>query len=174
MVFFVLSQALARLRFADEVITDDVDEALRLVEVSKASLYDDSRDRGGDQSASTKIFNLVRGMRESGAAATGEGRGELDMRRVRERVLAKGFTVQQLEACLNEYASLDVSDDIPPMRKQRLLTMVFRFGRQPQRGRGWSSSRLTKTTWATKTSDQPHARAIVLVSRFRNRCSSGV
>ena len=104
-----LSQALARLRFADEVITEDVDEALRLIEVSKASLYDDNRDRRGDQSPSTKIFNLIRGMRESGAAATGEGGGELDMRRVRERVLAKGFTVQQLEACLDEYAELDVS-----------------------------------------------------------------
>ncbi|KAK4615400.1 DNA replication licensing factor mcm7 [Fulvia fulva] len=103
-----LSQALARLRFADEVITDDVDEALRLVEVSKASLYDDNKDRRGDQSASTKIFNLIRGMRESGAAATGEGRGELDMRRVRERVLAKGFTAQQLEAAVDEYASIDV------------------------------------------------------------------
>lgn len=104
-----LSQALARLRFAQEVITDDVDEALRLVEVSKASLYEDDRDRRGDQSPSTKIFNLIRGMRESGAAATGEGRGELDLRRVRERVLAKGFTMQQFEACLDEYATLDVS-----------------------------------------------------------------
>ncbi|KAI7005674.1 MCM-domain-containing protein [Hortaea werneckii] len=103
-----MSQALARLRFAEEVITDDIDEALRLVEVSKASLYDDNRDRRGDQSPSTKIFNLIRGMRESGAAATGEGRGELDLRRVRERVLAKGFTVQQLEGCLEEYASLDI------------------------------------------------------------------
>ena len=104
-----LSQALARLRFANEVISDDVDEALRLIEVSKASLYEDNRDRRGDQSPSTKIFNLIRGMRDSGAAATGEGQGELDMRRVRERVLAKGFTAQQLEACLDEYAQLDVS-----------------------------------------------------------------
>jgi DNA replication licensing factor MCM7 len=80
-----------------------------LVEVSKASLYDDNVNRRGDQSASTKIFNLIRGMRESGAAATGEGSGELDMRRVRERVLAKGFTAQQLEAALDEYASIDVS-----------------------------------------------------------------
>ncbi|TKA27783.1 hypothetical protein B0A50_04884 [Salinomyces thailandicus] len=103
-----LSQALARLRFAEEVLTDDVDEALRLVEVSKASLYDDNRDRRGDQSSSTKIFNLIRGMRDSGAAATGEGRGELDMRRVRERVLAKGFKMQELEGCLDEYASLDI------------------------------------------------------------------
>ncbi|KAK4552971.1 DNA replication licensing factor MCM7 [Recurvomyces mirabilis] len=103
-----VSQALARLRFAEEVITDDVDEALRLIEVSKASLYEDQRDRRGDQSASSKIYNLIRGMRDSGAAATGEGRGEMDMRRVRERVLAKGFTVQQLESCLEEYADLDI------------------------------------------------------------------
>ncbi|KXS99941.1 hypothetical protein AC579_6232 [Pseudocercospora musae] len=103
-----LSQALARLRFAEEVITEDVDESLRLIEVSKASLYDDNRDRRGDQSASTKIFNLIRGMKESGAAATGEGSGELDMRRVRERVLAKGFTAQQLEAAIDEYATIDI------------------------------------------------------------------
>nr|OQO23366.1 hypothetical protein B0A51_08040 [Rachicladosporium sp. CCFEE 5018] len=103
-----LAQALARLRFAGQVINEDIDEALRLVEVSKASLYDDNRDRRGDQSPSTKIFNLIRGMRESGAAATGEGAGEMDMRKVRERVLAKGFTVQQLEACLDEYADLDI------------------------------------------------------------------
>ncbi|KAJ9626264.1 DNA replication licensing factor MCM7 [Taxawa tesnikishii (nom. ined.)] len=92
-----LSQALARLRFAHEVITDDVDEALRLVEVSKASLYDDERGRGrSDLSINSRIFNLVRGMKESGAAGTADGApGELDMRK-------------NLEACLDEYAALDV------------------------------------------------------------------
>ena len=157
-----LSQALARLRFADEVITDDVDEALRLVEVSKASLYDDSRDRRGDQSAGTKIFNLIRGMRESGAAATDGGRGELDMRKVRERVLAKGFTAQQLEACLNEYADLDVSDRSVSTLLVDVLTFESRYGRQPLRGRGWCSSSQGRMTWRTMSSKllilgQPHA-----------------
>lgn len=124
-----LSQALARLRFAAEVITDDVDEALRLVEVSKASLYDDNRDRRGDQSPSTKIYNLVVGMRESGAAATGAGRGELDMRRVRERVLAKGFTVQQLEACIEEYSEIDVSLTANLASKEETLIFVNRSGK---------------------------------------------
>nr|POE63530.1 dna replication licensing factor mcm7 [Quercus suber] len=149
-----LSQALARLRFADEVITDDVDEALRLVEVSKASLYDDNRDRRGDQSASTKIFNLIRGMRESGAAATGEGRGELDLRRVRERVLAKGFTTQQLESCLDEYASLDVSHPhgISITTAQRLTSN--RFGKRQQRDLDWCSSRrMTMTPWTMTIGD---------------------
>lgn len=149
-----MSQALARLRFAEEVITDDVDEALRLVEVSKASLYEDSRDRRGDQSASTKIFNLIRGMRDSGAAATGEGRGELDMRRVRERVLAKGFTVQQLESCLDEYGELDVSVITSALTRWDALTSYDRSGKRPRRARGWCSSRLgtMMRTWTMRIS----------------------
>lgn len=103
-----ISQALARLRFADAVITEDVDEALRLVEVSKASLYTDERGRG-DQTPSSKIYHLVRGMKDSGAAAVGDGSGELDLRRVRERVLAKGFTADQFEEAIDEYSLLDVS-----------------------------------------------------------------
>ncbi len=104
-----LSQALARLRFSDQVVTEDVDEALRLVEVSKASLYNDSRGQG-DQSNSTKIYNLIRGMRDSGAAAVGDGsRGELSIRKITERVVAKGFTQDQLEQVIEEYELLDVS-----------------------------------------------------------------
>lgn len=103
-----ISQALARLRFAETVIVEDVDEALRLVEVSKASLYADDRGRG-DHTPSSKIYHLIRNMKESGAAAVGDGSGELDLRRVRERVLAKGFTADQFEEAIDEYALLDVS-----------------------------------------------------------------
>ncbi|KAL9113697.1 MAG: hypothetical protein Q9227_002142 [Pyrenula ochraceoflavens] len=103
-----LSQALARLRFSDTVVNEDVDEALRLVEVSKASLYND-QSRGGDQTVATKIYNLIRGMHESGAAAVGDGsRGELSMRRVRERLVAKGFTEDQITNTIDEYSLLDV------------------------------------------------------------------
>lgn len=106
-----LGQALARLRFSNTVVTDDVDEALRLVEVSKASLYKDGTAGGrgqADQSASSRIYNLVRRMKESGAAAVGEG-GELSMRKVRERVVAKGFTEDEFNRAIDEYAMLDVS-----------------------------------------------------------------
>ena len=104
-----LSQALARLRFSAQVVTDDVDEALRLIEVSKASLYNESR-TGGDQSPSSKIYNLVRAMKDSGAAAVGDGsRGELSIKKVRERIIAKGFTEDQFNQALDEYALLDVS-----------------------------------------------------------------
>ena len=104
-----LSQALARLRFSPQVVTDDVDEALRLVEASKASLYNENR-TGGDQSPSSKIYNLIRAMKESGAAAAGDGsRGELSIKKVRERIIAKGFTEDQFNQALDEYALLDVS-----------------------------------------------------------------
>ncbi|KAI7973427.1 hypothetical protein EIK77_008336 [Talaromyces pinophilus] len=124
-----LSQALARLRFSDTVVTDDVDEALRLVEVSKASL--DNEQRGeGDQTPSSKIYNLIRGMRESGAAAAEDGQeGELSIRRVRQRVLAKGFTEDQLTKTIQEYQELDVSTLMPFMNY--LLPTEIRSGKSP-------------------------------------------
>ncbi|KAJ5105572.1 hypothetical protein NUU61_002919 [Penicillium alfredii] len=103
-----LSQALARLRFSEEVVREDVDEALRLIEVSKASLYNDG-ESGADYTPSSKIYTLIRSLMESGAAAVGDGdEGELSMRRIRERVLAKGFTEDQLTMAINEYAELSV------------------------------------------------------------------
>ncbi|KAL4783988.1 MCM2/3/5 family-domain-containing protein [Aspergillus varians] len=103
-----LSQALARLRFSEEVVTEDVDEALRLIEVSRASLSNDGQAHL-DQSPASKIYNLIRGMLESGAAAVGDGEdGELSMRRIRERVLAKGFTEDQLTMTIDEYENSHV------------------------------------------------------------------
>ena len=117
-----LSQALARLRFSEQVVTEDVDEALRLIEVSKASLYNDSRNQG-DQSNSTKIYNLIRGMRDSGAAAVGDGsRGELSIRKITERVVAKGFTQDQLEQVVEEYELLDVSIVQSHVQARRTIT----------------------------------------------------
>lgn len=110
-----LAQALARLRFADTVVAEDVDEALRLVEVSKASLQLDPAAQaaaagGADQSPVSKIYNLLCGLRDSGAAAAEEGvGGELSLRRVRDRVVAKGFTDDQLAETIEEYSELGVS-----------------------------------------------------------------
>jgi DNA replication licensing factor MCM7 len=104
-----LSQALARLRFSEEVVREDVDEALRLIEVSKASLSNDG-ESGADYTPSSKIYKLIGTLRESGAAAMGDGDdSEMSVRRIRERVLAKGFTDDQLTTTLQEYADLGVS-----------------------------------------------------------------
>ncbi|RMD43916.1 hypothetical protein DV735_g1159, partial [Chaetothyriales sp. CBS 134920] len=70
-----LSQALARLRFSEEVVNEDT--------------------------VSSKIYDLIRAMRDS-------GRGEMDLKRVRDVVLAKGFTSDQFERTIEEYELLDV------------------------------------------------------------------
>ncbi|KAI1436785.1 DNA replication licensing factor mcm7 [Xylaria sp. CBS 124048] len=111
-----LAQALARLRFATEVSRDDIDEALRLVESSKESLA--AHEGFGSRralNAASKIYNLVKALADSGACRAGEdedeeveGTVELSMRKVRERVLAKGFTEDQWLGALEEYTSLDV------------------------------------------------------------------
>jgi DNA replicative helicase MCM subunit Mcm2 (Cdc46/Mcm family) len=143
-----LAQALARLRFAAEVISEDVDEALRLVEVSKASLYTDEN-RRDDQTPSSKIYHLIKSMEASGAAAVGDGtRGELDLRRVRERVLAKGFTADQFEQAIDEYSMLDVSF----ATTQSVIDMLIVFnrsGKLPAKARDLFSSKLVTRmkTW---------------------------
>ena len=104
-----LAQALARLRFSAQVAMEDVDEALRLMDVSKASMSDDENRRRRDFNPSSQIFHLLRGI------ATGMGVGELGMRLVRERTRAKGFTDDQLQRAIAEYADLDVSSlSLPP------------------------------------------------------------
>jgi len=143
-----ISQALARLRFAEMVITEDVDEALRLTEVSKASLYTDGRNRG-DQTPKSKIFHLIRTIKDSGALEVGDGSGELDLRRIRERVLAKGFTEDQFEEAIDEYALLDVSFDSGTLRLDGVLMGLNRYGRQLLKARDWCSLRRGMKTWIT-------------------------
>ncbi|KIO19909.1 hypothetical protein M407DRAFT_82167 [Tulasnella calospora MUT 4182] len=127
-----LAQALARLRFSDEVSQDDVDEALRLMAKSKDSLRDDDDEgeRDADHSVESKIYRIIKDMAASGKRRAGRGRKigrgpggerdmdvddedeeaepELDMVDVRARVLAKGFTEDQLVATIDEYEDMNV------------------------------------------------------------------
>jgi hypothetical protein len=143
-----LSQALARLRFSEEVVREDVDEALRLIEISKASLYNDG-ESGADNTPSSKIYNLIRSMKESGAAAVGDGEeGEMSMRRIRERVLARGFTEDNLTMTIDEYAAMDVSFDLFPSPLYRFTNMIFHSsGKSLATAHVCSSLKLTPT-WA--------------------------
>ena len=101
------------MRFSNEVIQDDVDEALRLVEASKQSLEMEDPKRGRGLNASSKIYNIVKGLAESGACrpedAEEEEADELSVRKVRERVIAKGFTEDAWVKALDEYTELNVS-----------------------------------------------------------------
>jgi len=52
-------QALARLRFSATVAQSDVDEALRLMQMSKFSLYSDDRQKSG-LDAISDIYSILR------------------------------------------------------------------------------------------------------------------
>ncbi|TPX16430.1 mini-chromosome maintenance complex protein 7 [Thyridium curvatum] len=116
-----LAQALARLRFSDAVVQDDVDEALRLIEASKESLAAEQGAAGGRRAlnASSRIYNLVKALADTGACRADDAGDdedeeedqygvELSLRKVKERVIAKGFTEDQWLTALDEYTSLDV------------------------------------------------------------------
>ncbi|CAK7202363.1 DNA replication licensing factor MCM7 [Sporothrix eucalyptigena] len=118
-----LAQALARLRFSDAVDRYDVDEALRLIEASKESLNAEIIGGAGPgagrrgTNASSRIYNFVKSLADTGACrpddadeeGEDESRGiELSLRRVKERVIAKGFTEDQWLTALDEYANLDI------------------------------------------------------------------
>ena len=156
-----LAQALARLRFANAVSQDDVDEALRLVESSKESLNAEVG-TGGRRApnASSRIYNLVKALADSGACRADDADDEddeelgieLNLRRVRERVLAKGFTEDQWLNALEEYTELDVSTPPKTVVATESLTEGYRFGKLLAMAAAWYSSRRTmrrgKTAWS--------------------------
>jgi hypothetical protein len=80
-------------------------------------LYQDQGNYGRDMSPSSRIYNLVRGLAESGQCRPEDadededeaGGMELSMRKVEERVIAKGFTRDQWQTAVMEYTNLDVS-----------------------------------------------------------------
>ncbi|KAF8495302.1 MCM2/3/5 family-domain-containing protein [Gautieria morchelliformis] len=116
-----LAQALARLRFADTVEIADVDEALRLMEVSKESLLDDGdKERESDQSELSIIYRLIKDMGSGGVTRIGKGPNgetdmdidasgeELSMVDIRARCLAKGHTETAIMDTILQYEELAV------------------------------------------------------------------
>lgn len=116
-----LAQALARLRMDSVVGQGDVDEALRLMDVSKASLYEHQTRSGEDHSDTSKIFRIIKDMASGrGAAARRRAAGEqtdsdddgelqdMSVVDLRARVIAKGFTENQFIDTLTEYENMGV------------------------------------------------------------------
>jgi DNA replication licensing factor MCM7 len=170
-----LSQALARLRFADAVEVADVDEALRLMEVSKASLYEhENRDREGDQTDTSKIFALIKAMAAGGAGKRERkmGRGperqkddgmdvdeeggfnpEQNMREVRERVIAKGFTEDQLNVSFASFLSVALT----------MLTTSLLCRTASLRTQSWTSGRSRRTALSCGSSEPTMIRVGIRV-----------
>ncbi|GMM51463.1 mini-chromosome maintenance complex protein 7 [Starmerella bacillaris] len=94
-----MSQALARLRFSNVVIQEDVDEALRLTEVSKQSLLSDNVFTTRDSMVS-KVYRIIVDLFST------FGTNSIPMREVRERVGNKGFTTDELNRTLSQYVDM--------------------------------------------------------------------
>ncbi|NXA21285.1 MCM7 factor, partial [Ibidorhyncha struthersii] len=78
---------------------EDVNEAMRLMEMSKDSLLGDKGQQSRVQRPSDAIFAAVRELAGGRAVAYAEAL---------QRCVAKGFTPAQVQAALREYEELDV------------------------------------------------------------------
>ncbi|XP_047310748.1 DNA replication licensing factor MCM7 [Impatiens glandulifera] len=96
-----ISASLARLRFSESVLQSDVDEALRLMQMSKFSLYSEDRQRSG-LDAISDIYSILR---DEAARSN-----KMDVRYgdALNWISRKGYSEAQLKECLEEYASLNV------------------------------------------------------------------
>lgn len=98
-----LAQANARLRLTNQVSFEDIDEALRIIEVSKSSLYVDEDATREDESPTSKIYQIIRNI------SLEESQGKIiNMDELKNRILGKGFNIQQFDDCIVEYDQIGV------------------------------------------------------------------
>ena len=104
-----------------------MDESLRLLDVSKSSLYEskDGNRIDNDMSSTSKIWRIMRDLRRINAVGRDDVNNdellELSLRDIRDRVLAKGFTEDALMDTINEYERLDVIQRIAGGTKIRFV-----------------------------------------------------
>ncbi|XP_061009577.1 DNA replication licensing factor MCM7 isoform X3 [Dama dama] len=95
-----LSTALARLRMVDTVEKEDVNEAIRLMEMSKDSLLGDKGQTARTQRPADVIFATVRELVSEGQSVR--------FSEAEQRCISRGFTPAQFQAALDEYEELNV------------------------------------------------------------------
>ena len=105
-----LSQALAKLRMNDKVKQEDVDEALRLVEVSQSSINKKENKEGlvnfdgvGKKTdVKSQIYNIVADLCKNDKNKT----VKIDV--IKKKIRGRNFTDKQLENMLTEYVNLSI------------------------------------------------------------------
>uniref|UniRef100_A0A0L8GNE7 DNA helicase n=1 Tax=Octopus bimaculoides TaxID=37653 RepID=A0A0L8GNE7_OCTBM len=98
-----LSTALARLRLADVVEKEDLNEAMRLMEMSKDSLNPQYDMYTRSTNVTDQIFSIIKDM-----AASTPGSKSLKVTDVMELCMAKGHKPDSVDACIEEYEELNV------------------------------------------------------------------
>jgi DNA replication licensing factor MCM7 len=104
-----LALALARIRLSNTVDPEDVEEALRLVRMSKDSVR--TLDQEGERrlDAVTAIFEKIMGV--------AEGRKSVRMREVRDLILHSGYKESDLDETIGQYERLGVWQRNPEQTK---------------------------------------------------------
>merc|ERR1719242_304127 len=98
-----LATALARLRIQNTVEKEDVNEAMRLMEMSKDSLTLGLEDRPGrTKTVMDRIYDVIREMVPIGSQAT------LKVGEIKERCTSKGFKPDQIDDAIAEYERLNI------------------------------------------------------------------
>ena len=97
-----LSQALARLRFSNTVSEEDVDEAMRLVHMSKASLLDDDSHNTSSEDVTSRIYAMVRDFAASRETT------RVKIADIEPMCVKKGFKNEDFKSTLDEYSDLNV------------------------------------------------------------------
>lgn len=105
-----MSQALARLRFSHEVAQADIDEAMRLMDASRASVMVKNRRNAGSVFSKTvdpitKVYSLIR---EMPGMCDESGNKTLSIDMIKERVRAIGLSDNDFEECIKLFDQASV------------------------------------------------------------------
>ncbi|CAK8686982.1 DNA replication licensing factor mcm7-like [Clavelina lepadiformis] len=100
-----LATALARLRLADVVEKDDVNEAMRMMEMSKDTLNPAAENLHRQQRPTDAIFQIIRDM---APVEGGDAVSSVRVSDARQRCIAKGYTPDQFDEAVEEYEALNV------------------------------------------------------------------
>lgn len=95
-----LSTALARLRISNVVEKDDVNEAIRLMQMSKESINNTVDQVKRAPNPNDRIFAIIREL-------AGD-RKTVKISDIVEHCSAKGYNPAQIDACIDEYEELNV------------------------------------------------------------------
>jgi DNA replication licensing factor MCM7 len=114
-----MSQALARLRFANEVAQPDIDEAMRLMDASRASVLTPQKIAPHSSAAdpATRIYSLIK---DFASELAGDQR-TLDMDSLKERIRLAGLSEQQLMDTIRTFESAAIWHLSPDERRLVLL-----------------------------------------------------
>lgn len=103
-----LATALARLRLGDRVETDDINEAMRLMEMSKDTLNPGSEVVVRRSKPSDAIYGIIVAMVSKKTKGDSFSGVMVKMSDVKQRCIAKGFTPEQLKQAVEDYQNLNL------------------------------------------------------------------